>query len=246
MCDFFSRYFSFQKSCVAPDRYSFEQNHESRIIQDYAVLFDQITSKTILKNISHPNKHLHCSVWKFSPFYSRIFLHYISPTWCGDRFTIVRVTCRTIYCCTCRFGKHNYFPCHFIYVEGLSYGLVFIMVSKHRTDIISNNISVCHRGRIQCHYATVWFIRTPCIKFRYMISLYEFTVFLIATIIHYFRNRYLNRITNTVRCRYNAVNFLQNYHNRHRTARPWGRGMGCLLWVWILIYVLLLSSQRRM
>ena len=115
------------------------------------------------------------------------------------RVTIVRVMCRTIFCCTCRFGKHNYFPCHFIYAEGLSYGPVFITVSKHRTDIISNNIALCHRGRIQRYYATVWFIRTPCIKFRYMISLYEFTVFLIATRIPCFRKWYLNRITNNTK-----------------------------------------------
>ena len=30
----------------------------------------------------------------------------------------------------------------------------------------------------------------------------------------------------TVRCRYNAVNFLQNPHNRHPIACQWGRGMG--------------------
>ena len=34
----------------------------------------------------------------------------------------------------------------------------------------------------------------------------------------------------TVRCRYNAINFVQNPHNRHPIARPWGRGMGRLLW----------------
>ena len=39
-----------------------------------------------------------------------------------------------------------------------------------------------------------------------------------------------------VRCRYNTVNFLQNYHDRHPI----------LFWVRSLIYVLLLSSQRRM
>ena len=50
----------------------------------------------------------------------------------------------------------------------------------------------------------------------------------------------------TVRCRYNAVNFLQNSHNRHYIARPWGWGMGCLLWVWSLTYVLLLSLQCHM
>ena len=30
----------------------------------------------------------------------------------------------------------------------------------------------------------------------------------------------------TVRCRYNAINFLPNPHNRYPIARPWG----CLLW----------------
>ena len=42
----------------------------------------------------------------------------------------------------------------------------------------------------------------------------------------------------TVRCRYNAVNFLQNIHKRHHTARPTGRGMGCFLWVQPLIDIL--------
>ena len=37
-------------------------------------------------------------------------------------------------------------------------------------------------------------------------------------------------------CRYKAVNFLPNLHNRHPIARPWG--MGCLLWLLTLIYVL--------
>ena len=34
---------------------------------------------------------------------------------------------------------------------------------------------------------------------------------------------------NTVRCRYNAVNFLQISHNRHLRTHPWG----CLLWIQI-------------
>ena len=55
-----------------------------------------------------------------------------------------------------------------------------------------------------------------------------------------------NVILSTVRCRYNAVNFLlPNPHNRHPIARPWGRAMGCLLWFWSLIYVLLLPLQCR-
>ena len=43
---------------------------------------------------------------------------------------------------------------------------------------------------------------------------------------------------NTVRCRYNAVNFLQIPHRRNPIASPSGRGMGYLLWVQPLIYIL--------
>ena len=35
----------------------------------------------------------------------------------------------------------------------------------------------------------------------------------------------------TVRCRYYAVNFLQNAHKKHPITRPLGRAMGCLLYV---------------
>ena len=34
--------------------------------------------------------------------------------------------------------------------------------------------------------------------------------------------------TNTMLCRYNAVNFHQNCHKRYPAARPWGRYMGCI------------------
>ena len=37
-------------------------------------------------------------------------------------------------------------------------------------------------------------------------------------------------VQSTARCHYNAVNFLQNPHNRHPITHPWGLGMGCLLW----------------
>ena len=51
---------------------------------------------------------------------------------------------------------------------------------------------------------------------------------------------------NTVRCRYNAVDFLPISHNGHAMARPGGPGMGCQLWVWSLIYVLLLSYSLHL
>ena len=48
-------------------------------------------------------------------------------------------------------------------------------------------------------------------------------------------------------CCYNAVSFLQNIHYRHVKARPWGRGMDCLLW-WVqaLMHVLPWSLQWYM
>ena len=33
-----------------------------------------------------------------------------------------------------------------------------------------------------------------------------------------------------MQCRYDTANFLQNPHDRHPIAHPWGRDMGCLLW----------------
>ena len=42
----------------------------------------------------------------------------------------------------------------------------------------------------------------------------------------------------TVRCRYNAVNFLTNIHERHPIARPLGPAMVCLLWIQHLIDIL--------
>ena len=53
----------------------------------------------------------------------------------------------------------------------------------------------------------------------------------------------ISRWHSTVRCRYNAVNFLPNPHKIHPIARPLGRGMGCTLWVQIMIYTLPHSLQ---
>ena len=40
----------------------------------------------------------------------------------------------------------------------------------------------------------------------------------------------LTKTTITGRCRYNAVNFLQNTHKEHPIMCPWGRDTGSLLW----------------
>ena len=46
-----------------------------------------------------------------------------------------------------------------------------------------------------------------------------------------------------MRYRYNAVRCLQLIYNGHPIARPWGRDMGCLLWVKALINILPRSLQ---
>ena len=49
-------------------------------------------------------------------------------------------------------------------------------------------------------------------------------------------------IQHTVETLYNTVNFCWNTHKRHSTARPKGRGMGCLLWVQRATYCVDLSK----
>ena len=56
--------------------------------------------------------------------------------------------------------------------------------------------------------------------------------------------RCLPILSTTVRCRYNAVNFLQNYEKRHPEARPLGRDMGSLLHILTMINILPPSPQR--
>ena len=51
---------------------------------------------------------------------------------------------------------------------------------------------------------------------------------------------------NTVRYRYNVVNFLKNICERHPIAHPLGWGMGCILWIQHLIDILLELLQLLM
>ena len=57
------------------------------------------------------------------------------------------------------------------------------------------------------------------------------------------RNLHSCTLLYTVRCRYNAVNFLQNPPKRHPIGHPLGRCMGCILWVQTLTYILSKSLQ---
>ena len=59
-------------------------------------------------------------------------------------------------------------------------------------------------------------------------------------------SHWCKNIPNTIHCRYNAVKSLQNAHNRHPIARPWGRNMECPLWFLNLIQFLPLLPQSRM
>ena len=61
-----------------------------------------------------------------------------------------------------------------------------------------------------------------------------------------FENVVIHGHLHTVRCRYNAVNFITNVHKRHPMARPLGRGMGCLLWIQHLIDIMSQFLQLSM
>ena len=53
----------------------------------------------------------------------------------------------------------------------------------------------------------------------------------------------IDKREDTVRCHYNAVNFLPNPHNRHPIARPWGWGLGVSVVILIsdLLYTTVIS-----
>ena len=53
----------------------------------------------------------------------------------------------------------------------------------------------------------------------------------------------MHLISHTVWYLYNTISFLQNPHKRHPIARPLGWGIGCLLWLQTLIYILPQSVQ---
>ena len=57
---------------------------------------------------------------------------------------------------------------------------------------------------------------------------------------------YLMSVAGIAQCHYYAVSFLRNPHKRHPIAPPNGWAKGCLLWVQVLIYVLLLSLKYCM
>ena len=106
-------------------------------------------------------------------------------------------------------------------------------------------ISVNERRRYICNVFSYWL--RPCSAIeknrdRIHVATNDIYSFCRLSIYMIYKNIYIY----IVRCRYNAVHFLQNSHNRHPIARPWGPGKGYLLWVWNLINVLLLSSQCYM
>ena len=67
----------------------------------------------------------------------------------------------------------------------------------------------------------------------------ELTILTIGTCGSNYRSIILKLvIQNTVRCRYNAVNFITSINKIHPMARPLERGMGCLLWIQHLIDII--------
>ena len=83
---------------------------------------------------------------------------------------------------------------------------VFAHGRKNMNDIFNNYVCSASHMRPELHFQNVW--REPCYR--------------------------MGCLSHTVQCRDNTVNFLQNHHNRHPIACPWGWAMGvfcdCSLW----------------
>ena len=51
-------------------------------------------------------------------------------------------------------------------------------------------------------------------------------------------------ISIAAQCHNNKISFRKNYH-KTLNAHPWKQGMGCVLWIQCLIYILLLSLKNQ-
>ena len=102
------------------------------------------------------------------------------------------------------------------------------MKANHGMYFVSTSLDQCSVSITAMIYAVSCYYIGLCYKgtrFYYLACLV--TSFMIFSwsckVYHTHDKRY------TVRCRYNAINFIQNIHERHTIARPPGLGMGCFL-----------------
>ena len=135
---------------------------------------------------------------------------------------------------TCNF-KELWFSlkkCHGYVTSGSIFFSVFSTIFMTKILYISIEISLIIGQNWLCF----------CVESLYFKTLPKSVIIKIyGTMCHYTRMNWI--ILTTVQCHYKAVSFIQNLLNRHPIAHPYGQGKGCLLWVWSLIYILLLSSQ---
>ena len=120
----------------------------------------------------------------------------------------------------------------------------YMLTSKVTLVSIGVELACVNYVAAVCNYDTVYtclsrttnqILKQKGNLFTFWLSSRQWVIFLLG--IHYFVIHFVSN-QNTVRWRYNAVIFLiHNPHNRQPITRPWARGMGCLSWVWRLIYV---------
>ena len=80
------------------------------------------------------------------------------------------------------------------------------------------------------NYLDIWYLSTYEFEYRPILPInFRYSVLSQHTEI---------TLINTVWCRYKAVNLSYNSSKGHPIARPLGRGMGCLLWVQTIVYIL--------
>ena len=126
-------------------------------------------------------------------------------------------------------------PCAFLVVYIYTYSCIHVYGDLH----------VCRCGRAYIHTCT-------CIWLRVLRCMYFDICFCHRACIWYvvnglsLSNHPCERTPITVRCRYNAVNFLPNPHKIHIIARWLGRDMGCNLWFDTQIYIMFHSAQSTL
>ena len=112
--------------------------------------------------------------------------------------------------------------------------------------VCTGNWIISHKICIQLF--TTYFLRSCCINSSRCIPLSYLPIFFTMVCMTFWPSAGYGRSQpvpnpnsfqqSTMRCRYNAVNFLHNSHSRHPISLPWGRCMGvfCELEVWFMFY----------
>ena len=117
--------------------------------------------------------------------------------------------------------------------------VIWLFVWQHQA-ITWTNVDLYQQGRV----AHITWANSDQVLYHHTASLGHNKLKLVWNIViscgHFIKGpKVESHLSNTL---YNTVNFCWSTHKRHSTARPKGRGMGCLLWVHRATYSVDLSK----